>query len=155
MKLKNHLFIVTFLLLVTSLFLSGCNEQQTTDQPSNTPTLLLDTFNNKTCSHTNSTTFTFNTTTTVTRITLWYHWSKYETTLSYKIYENTTIELMNGTLTREENCDLVESMWCNATTTLNQTFQPGTYQLLVPNNQIGMNNESNHEGFIKIYGIKT
>lgn len=154
MKPKTHVIIITVLLLTISLFLSGCNEQQTTNQPSNTPTILLDTFNNKTCSHTNSTTFTLNSTTTVTRITLWYHWSKYETTLSYKIYENTTTELMNGTFTREENCDPVESVWCNATTTLNQTFQPGTYQLLVPNNQMGMNSESNLEGFIKLYGIK-
>jgi hypothetical protein len=148
-EIKHHLVLIPILVSLL-LCMSGCIQQET-DQSQNTISLIYDTFNENECQHTNSTNFTLEASTNITNITLWYHWSTYETEIPYSILQNNTI-IIYGTMVRE-HCDPIESAWCNAITQLNQTFQSGTYQLRVPNKQIGMNSKSNYNGFIKIYGI--
>ena len=148
MKRNFWLKIIILCIFTFLLSLSGCMEKES----SNMPVLLFDSFNDFDCSHTNSTNFTIDSTANITIITLWYHWSKYEPNIPYRIIKNNTT-ITSGTLLRND-CDPINSSWCNATTIINMTFQVGTYQLIVPTNQIGMNKQSNYEGFIKIYGIK-
>lgn len=112
---------------------------------------LQDNWNTAACAFTNNAVMSFGHATHIDRVTLWYNWSRDETTLPYSLTDENGRNLRNGNFHRG-SCDPYQATWCEAVDTLDRTLPPGYYTFTTAKGRVCQNGGSNGMGFIRMTG---
>ena len=112
--------------------------------------LILDTSNHYlgACGYTDTTTWTQETSLSVTTFQIWYYWTSGEGPVSFTLTKDGS-EFATGVLTRT-SCDPYQTSWCNGDLVMNKTFPAGSYSLKIANKKQCAIPSGN--GAVRLYG---
>ncbi len=140
LRLQRCIFVIC--LTVVSL--------TTTSSLANASKLVYENWNRSACQFTQYSRFELTETSTVASVVVWYHWQAEETRTPFSVITSNQDVIFSGMLSRGQ-CDPFQRQWCHAEANVGETLTDGTYAIKVPKVQVCQNQESQGQGFVRLY----
>ena len=111
---------------------------------------MFDNWNTSACKMTDTAIFTLESSLRVDRVEVWYQWQTREKSIRYSFLKDGQT-LYSGVLNRSE-CDPYQEKWRVAVDGFDLMLDSGTYIIHTERPRICQNQESDTNGFVKVYG---